>query len=172
MRFQIAGPLSCQKIAAAVSSAVRLVLVSAPSSLISLKSLAYASLESALGPSVRSISTSGTRNGCTLPTHGAGSRATVPAGPCGGPSRQSPASVPSTTVNDPNRPSFARAASMAAAVASPTAMPPAFAGPSSIAASDSLYGVRSAPCCAGKSPTSTLNAAAATAASFENDGSA
>ena len=51
-------------------------------------------------------------------------------------------------------------------------MPPAFAGPSSIAASDSLYGVRSAPCCAGKSPTSTLNAAAATAASFENDGSA
>jgi hypothetical protein len=39
-RFQIAGPLSCQKIEAAVWSAVRCELVSEPILLTSLKSLA------------------------------------------------------------------------------------------------------------------------------------
>src|SRR2546423_11330709 len=64
---------SCQKIAASVWSAVRLVLASEPSSLTSLKSSAYSALVRSFGPSVRSISALGTMNGSTFPTHAAGS---------------------------------------------------------------------------------------------------
>ena len=73
IRFQSAIAWSCQKIAASVWSGVRVMLVSEPTSLISLKSSAYSALVSAFGPSVRSISTFGTMNGRTFPTHGAGS---------------------------------------------------------------------------------------------------
>jgi hypothetical protein len=56
---------------------------------------------------------------------------TIPGGgPCGGASRHSPGFVPKTKVNGPPRPSFVRAASIAAAAASPAAIPPVFAAPS------------------------------------------
>ena len=82
---------------------------------------------------MRSSSTSGTRNGRTLPTQGAGSIANN-----GGVGRQAPGVVPITGVNGPNRPSFARAASIVAAVAAPSAIPRDFAprGMSGTAASD------------------------------------
>jgi hypothetical protein len=130
-RFHSAGPWSCQKIAASVWSAVRVVLEIEPSRLTSLKSSAYASLVSGFGGSESSIATSGTRNGRTFATHGAGSSPNP-----GGDGRHSPGPEPNTNVNDPPRPSFARAASIAAAAASPAAIPPASAGPSGIAASD------------------------------------
>jgi hypothetical protein len=44
--------------------------------------------------------------------------------------------VPKLKVNGPPRPSFARAASIVAALASPTSTPPVFAGPSGTPASD------------------------------------
>ena len=88
------------------------------------------------GPSVRSISTFGTRNGFTFPTQAAGSLATIPVGPCGGASRHSPASKPSVNWNVPKRPSSARAASIAEAASSPIAIPAVLAGPSGTAASD------------------------------------
>ena len=84
-RLKSAWAWSCQKIAASVWSGVRVVLVSEPSSLTSLKSSAYSALVSAFGPSVRSISALGTMNGRTLPTHGAGSFAKF-----GGVGRQMP----------------------------------------------------------------------------------
>ena len=85
IRFQSAIAWSCQKMAASVWSGVRVILVSEPTSLISLKSSAYSVLVSAFGPFVRSISTLGTMNGRTLPTHGAGSFAKF-----GGVGRQTP----------------------------------------------------------------------------------
>ena len=56
----------------------------------------------------------------------------------GGVGRQTPGVVPITGVNGPKRPSLARAASIAAAAASPAAIPAAFAprGVSATAASD------------------------------------
>ncbi len=86
---------------------------------------------SAFGGAVRSSATSGTRNGRTLPTHGAGSGANS-----GGVGRYSPGALPTGGMNGPKRPSFARAASMVAAADSPSAMPRAFAGPSGTVASD------------------------------------
>src|SRR5918912_1430777 len=78
----------CQKIAAIVWSAVRRVLVSEPSDLTSLKSSAYAALVSAFGPSDRSISALGMRNGLTFATHGVGSTPNA-----GGDLRHSPGAV-------------------------------------------------------------------------------
>jgi hypothetical protein len=49
--------------------------------------------------------------------------------------RHSPGSVPTAKRKGPKRPSLARAASSAAAAASPVAIPPAFAGPGAIASS-------------------------------------
>ena len=99
------------------------------------------------GPSVRSFSASGTRNGVTLPTHGVGSTPKS-----GGDLRHTPGVVPKTNGNavEGLRPSFARAARSAAAAASPTAIPPVFAGPSAIAASDASYFVCRISTCAGR----------------------
>ena len=127
------------------------------------------------------MSTFGTRNGRTKPTQGAGSAATIPLGPCGGPGRQSPGSEPGTNVKDPPRPSFCLAISIAEAAASPTAIPPVFAAPSGRLASDVSYSACSAASCddgttpasggvrCGK-PTNTRNAAVAAAASIESFG--
>src|SRR4029434_6986841 len=93
-------------------------LVSEPSSLISLKSSAYSALVSAFGPSVRSISAFGTRNGRTFPTHGAGSCAKF-----GGVGRQMPGAGGYRVGGGPKRPSFSRLVSIALAVASPIATP-------------------------------------------------
>ena len=123
IRFQSAIAWSCQKIAASVWSAVRVMLVSEPSSLTSLKSSAYSGLVSALGPSVRSISALGTMNGRTFPTHAAGSVAKFGGVGC---------QIPGGTGDGygvgvgPKRPSFMRAVSIALAVASPIAIPAAF----------------------------------------------
>ena len=126
----------CQKIAALVWSAVRVVLANAPTDLTSLRSLAYASLVSAFGPLVRSIAAFGTRNGVTFPTHGVGS-GTV----SGGETRQTPGVVPKTNGKGVVglRPSFARAASIAAAAISPALIPPVFAAPFGIAPSAASY---------------------------------
>ncbi len=77
------------------------------------------------------MSTLGTRNGSTFASQAVGSTTNA-----GGVGRHSPGREPITTSNGPPRPSFARAASIAAAAASPAAIPPAFAGPSGTAASD------------------------------------
>ena len=66
-----------------VWSAVRIVLVVVPlppSDLISLKSVAYAVLVSASGPSLRNCDELSIRNGFTPPTHGVGSNCTDPSG--------------------------------------------------------------------------------------------
>ena len=76
---------------------------------------------SAFGPSVRSISALGTMNGRTFPTHGAGSFAKF-----GGVGRQMPGAGGYSAGGGPKRPSFIRAVSIAAAVASPIAIPAAF----------------------------------------------
>jgi hypothetical protein len=78
-----------------------------------------AGLVSGLGGSERIIAALGTRNGRTLPTHGAGSKAKV-----GGVGRHTPGSEPMGKSNGPLRPSFARAASIAAAAAAPAANGP------------------------------------------------
>src|SRR5205823_10541699 len=121
--FQSAIAWSCQKIAASVWSAVRLVLVSEPSSLTSLKSSAYWTLVRAFGPSVRSISALGMMNGSTFPTHAAGSFRKF-----GGVGRQIPGGAGDGygVGVGPKRPSFMRAMSIALAVASPIAIPAAF----------------------------------------------
>src|SRR5688572_25934103 len=59
---------SCHQIAAWVWSAVRVVLLTAPMALTSLKSRAYWALVSAGGPDVRNIDTLGSRNGLRVPT--------------------------------------------------------------------------------------------------------
>ena len=76
---------------------------------------------SAFGPSVRSISALGTMNGRTFPTQGAGSCANN-----GGVGRQMPGAGGYSAGAGPKRPSFCRAVSIAAAAASPTAIPAAF----------------------------------------------
>src|SRR5947199_7847221 len=121
--FQSAIAWSCQKIAASVWSAVRLVLVSEPSSLTSLKSSAYSTLVRAFGPSVRSISALGMMNGSTFPTHAAGSFRKF-----GGVGRQIPGGAGDGygVGVGPKRPSFMRAVSIALAVAAPIAIPAAF----------------------------------------------
>src|SRR5262249_27550217 len=123
IRLNSAGAWSSQKIAASVWSGVRVMLVSEPSSLTSLKSSAYSALVSALGPSVRSISTFGTMNGSTFPTHAAGSFKKF-----GGVGRQSPRGAGDGygVGVGPKRPSFMRAVSIALAVVSPIAIPAAF----------------------------------------------
>ena len=79
------------------------------------------------------MSTLGTRNGRTLATPGAGSKAKV-----GHVGRQAPGVVPITGVGTSrwSRPSPARAASIAAAACSPSAIPRVLPGRSGIAASD------------------------------------
>jgi hypothetical protein len=73
------------------------------------------------------------------------------------------------TENEPKRPSPVRAAIIAAAAASPTAIPRVFGDPSGIGASEAAYWVSSVACCAGTRCTSRRYAAAAAAASIESD---
>ena len=90
---------------------------------------------SAFGPSEMNQRAAGIRNGRTSPTHHAGSTAVS-----GGETRHSPGSVPCGNgygVPAGSRPSCSRARSIAAAAASPAAIPRVFARPSSIAASES-----------------------------------
>ena len=107
----------------------------------------------------------------TFPTHGVGS-GTV----SGGETRHTPGVVPKTNGNGVVglRPSFARAASIAAAAISPASIPPVFAGPFGIAASEAAYcaaSVASAAVCEdGTTATRTRYAAVATAASVEDSG--
>src|ERR1700747_3233495 len=133
IRFQSAIAWSCQNIAASVWSGVRVMLVREPTSLISLKSSAYWALVSALGPSVRSISALGTRNGRTFPTHGAGSFKKL-----GGVGRQMPGATGYGGGEGPKRPSFSRAVSIALAVASPIATP-ASLDPGGLSGSPAMY---------------------------------
>src|SRR6266498_368183 len=93
-------PFPCHQIAASVWSGVRAVLLIEPSSLTSLKSSAYAWLVSAFGPSERTISALGSRNGRTSPTHGAGSCAKN-----GIVGRHTPGTVPTSVPGPPPRPS-------------------------------------------------------------------
>src|SRR5262245_51959620 len=93
-------------------------LVREPTSLISLKSSAYASLVIGFGPSVRSIVAFGTRNGRTFPTHGEGSFAKF-----GGVRLQMPGAGGYSAGGGPKRPSFSRLVSIVLAVASPIATP-------------------------------------------------
>ena len=105
----------CQKIAASVWSAVRFVLWSEPSCLTSLKSLRVGGAGQRVGAVGAEISTLGTRNGLRCRPRGPGSCVKS-----GGVGRESPGVRAVTTVT-PDRPSSARAASIAAAAASPTA---------------------------------------------------
>ncbi len=73
IRFQSATAWSCQKIAASVWSAVRVVLVERAELLDLIEVLCVGALVSGFGPSVRSIIVVGTIKGRTLPTQGAGS---------------------------------------------------------------------------------------------------
>src|SRR5438132_2925194 len=173
IRFQSAIAWSFQKIAASVWSAVRVALVSEPSSLTSLKSSVYAALVSAFGPSVRSISALGTRNGRTFPTHGAGSFRKL-----GGVGRQMPGACGYGVGEGPKRPSFSRAVSIALAVASPMVTPAAL-DPGGLSGRPAMYVSYcgcSVGCCTGNrpgrssKPTSTRKAAVAVAASFESVG--
>src|SRR5215212_1341442 len=123
---------NCQKTAAAVWSAVRVVLFNAPSSFTSLKSLAYALLVSAFGPFERYRDESSIRNGFSLDTQPSGSKTGADGQPIG---RQLPASLPIDGLNAPMNPSSFREASIAAAAASPAATPPCSIGPSGIPAS-------------------------------------
>jgi len=127
------APFACHQTAASVWSAVRVVLVTEPICLTSLKSLAYAPLVSAFGPSVRSISALGTMNGVTPPIHAAGSGAKF-----GGVGRQTPGPAGRRTGDDPPRPSFLRASSIACAAAAPTAIPAAFE-PTGSSGKDAIY---------------------------------
>ena len=137
-------------------------LVSEPSDFTSLKSRAYARLLSALGPSVRSIRAFSTKNGRTLPTHGEGSTRKS-----GGDFRHAPGVVPNTNVTAPLRPSFARAASIAAAAFPPTLIPPSFARPGGIFASDVSYWAWRTGSWEGTRSATTRKAAVAAAASCE-----
>src|SRR5262249_12589847 len=122
MRFQSAAPWSCHQIAASVSSAVRVVLVSEPTLFTSLKSVAYSALVTGFGPSLRNWDGLSMRNGRTSPTHGAGSTAKV-----GAARRHSPGPDPKTNVNGPPRPWWGRGAPLGAGCPPPPAPPPALA---------------------------------------------
>src|SRR5262249_57147852 len=121
IRFHSAIAWSCHQIAASVWSGVRVMLVREPTSLISLKSSAYASLVSGFGPSVRNMVALGKKKGRTFPTHGAGSFAKF-----GGVRRQMPGAIGCGVGDGPKRPSLIRLVSIALAAASPIAIPAAF----------------------------------------------
>src|SRR5215212_204385 len=128
MLLHVAVPfVSPQNLAAAVWSSERLLLPDDPSALTSAKSSAYARVVSPCGARLRNSSALGSTNGSTSLSHENGSMRVA-----GATGRHSPGSVPALNRNDVNRPSPARAAIIAAAAASPVAMPPAFAGPSGI----------------------------------------
>src|SRR6476646_11597722 len=118
--FQLATGLLCHHLAMYVCSSVRVAPVALPFALTSLKSFAHWWLVSAGGPAVRNCDELSMRNGFTPPTHGVGSRMSPAAFESG---HQCPTAVLGTHWDGPNRPSSARASSMACAAAWPTAMP-------------------------------------------------
>jgi hypothetical protein len=118
--------------------------------LTSLNSAAYLALVSGFGPRARNRADFRSRNGLTLPTHALGSLIIA-----GGVGCHSPGAVPTGNRKLAKRPSFSRAASILAAVAAPTVMPPSLARPCGTLASDVAYSASSAGCCAGNSADST-----------------
>src|SRR6188508_433758 len=107
-RFQSATGGACQKIAAVVWSAVRVVLLSAPIVFTSSKSFVYRALMSGLGPFERNCDGLSITNGFRFPTHASGSVAVELSG------RHRPGSALRSTVNGARYPSFVRSASIAA----------------------------------------------------------
>src|SRR3954453_17404791 len=120
--------VSPQNFAAAVWSSERVVLAVDPIAFTSAKSAAYARVVSPCCARLWNSSALGSTNGVTSLSHENGSMTMD-----GATGRHWPASAPVLNRNDVNRWSPARAAIIAAAAASPVAMPPAFAGPSGIA---------------------------------------
>src|SRR5215208_7552537 len=119
--FQLTTGVLCHQRAMYVCSAVRAVLLTAPSPLTSLSSSAHAALLSASGPAVRNCEELVIRNGRTPPTHGVGSRTGVPLGLKSG--CQCPGAEFGTHWDGPNRPSPCRAAIIASAAAVPAVIP-------------------------------------------------
>src|SRR5918995_7455398 len=118
-----------------VWSSLRAVLAKEPYAFTSLNSRAYWLLVSSFGPFDMNLAGSSTRNGFTSFSQAFGSFTNR-----GRTGRHSPGRVPTGNRYGPKRPSFVRAAIIAAAAASPTAIPPAFAaGPSEIAPSEAAY---------------------------------
>ena len=106
---------NCQKIAAVVWSAVRVVLFSDPIDFTSSKSFVYSVLVSAFGPFERNCDGLSITNGFRFPTQASGSIAVGRERPPLGRHRADRRS----NVNGAKYPSFARAASIAAAAAAP-----------------------------------------------------
>ena len=157
----------CQKIAAVVWSAVRVVLLSDPIAFTSSKSFVYPVLVSAFGPLERNCEGLSITNGFRFPTQASGSVAVAVSG------RHRPASARRSNVNGARYPSVARAASIAAAAAAPTRMPSSFVAPDGIGSSVFPYAASSSATRAGSTiATSTLCAAVAIAASCEPNGCA
>jgi hypothetical protein len=126
------------------------VLVAEPSDLTSVNSRAYFRLVSASGPSERNCEGLRIRNGFTSFSQALGSLTNA-----GSTGRHTPGSKPTAKRNEPKRPSSVRAAIIAAAAASPTAIPRVFANPPGTSASEAAYRAASAACCAGTRCTST-----------------
>jgi hypothetical protein len=120
-----------------------------------------------LGPSERNWDGLSTRKGFTYAIQANGSLAKN-----GRSGRHAPGVNPAVNLNEPNRPSFVRAAIIAAAATSPAPIPPTFAGPSATAASEASYNGSSTDSWPGTMLTSTRYAAVAAAASIESHGCA
>src|SRR5881275_34889 len=118
------GGFTAQKLARSVWAGVRAESVLRPSALTSLRSSAYFLLVMSFGPPEPYFNGSEIANGVTSFSHAFGSPTCV-----AGSGRHAPSAELGVNRNAPNRPSCARAASMAAAAASPTAIPPALAAP-------------------------------------------
>ena len=106
-------------------------LVAEPTAFTSAKSAAYLRLARGNGPCERNCDASLIRNGVTFLIQPDGSLTNM-----GRTGRHWPGMVPVGKPGEPKRPSFARSASIAAAAVSPAWMPPAFIGPSGMAAND------------------------------------
>ncbi len=144
VRFQVTAGFSAQYCAARVCSGVRTLSVAEPSVLTSSNSRAYFRLVSGSGPSDRNWDELGMKNGSTSLSQPFGSFTNI-----GSTGRHTPGPVPEGKPGAPNRPSSVRAAIIAAAAASPTAIPRFFERPSGIAARDDASCPSSAGCCAG-----------------------
>ena len=135
-------------------------------SLTSSNSRAYLRLVSAIRPLGAELRRALDQERLHVPEPGDGSFTNV-----GSTGRHTPGSGPRRGSRAaPKRPSSVRAAIIAAAAASPTAIPRFFERPSGIAASDDVSCASSAGCCAGTRWTRTRWAAVAAAASLESVG--
>jgi hypothetical protein len=120
------------------------VLAAEPSDFTSAYSRAYVRLASESGPAERNCDEFRIRKGFTSFNHAFGSLTFA-----GRTGRQAPGADPTANLNGPKRPSSVRAASIAVAAASPTAIPRVFDEPSGIVASDAAYCASSVDCCPG-----------------------